>query len=691
MINSPKPRLKTTHRHLLIGLLALSAVPVLGAAEIPRTNAAAAAPAATPFTPPLRDAFLAAAEVDLRKTAKVSPEFWPWLAKHREIKTGLLVAKSPAPAVFAENLDLMRQAVGPAWADKYAGLLLAVSLNEKPLDTASQTSPPPAPPEAVKMAAWMEASDTSYLEVMADQADALAKAELPALAAKIPDFWRQVAYACGTYPPMLRQSVPDFVKGLIRRLETPAPKDAKQPWPLFPVAQAPYPLLPWLGRTTSVRECDWMWDYYWKSGLINYGRYSWDYDRKPEVKYKESAWHPSSLPRIKEDGGVCGRLSTMAEGCRVIMGVPAVGVGQPGHRALMVYTYSAKSGRYGCQGMQWVAGVERSSLLPGLGLPLLNGFLPRAAIQVFALASAMNLGLDRYHDGLIAAHLAKAETDPARKKALFAASVQCNPYQPAVWKELADLAGTDPPACAAVLKAMDALVLNPDSAGLGEDTDLPTNTDFSKLPEPAPPKDGVKNYGADFARVVGNVLAGEMFSGIVAAKRDLPAAGEAFQAELKRRAALKIPYGAEVSLALLAKFDMATGKTDEAHRRAEAAIRDADTQKSKKAKAAADAAALAVVQVVTGAMPPKEAAAWVKDQLTQLETSRPRFTVNDGKPAVEPFYAGLHRIFVQTLKRQGGKTGQADAKAAAQVLADKLVAQATEAQQPATPTKGPKD
>ncbi|MCX5677200.1 MAG: hypothetical protein NTX87_19610, partial [Planctomycetota bacterium] len=299
--------MKTTHCHLLIGLLVLCAAPALCAAENPRTNTAATSPTATVFTPPLRDAFLAKAEADLRKAAKVSPEFWPWLARHPDLKTGLLVAKSPAPAVFAENLDLMRRAVGPAMADKYAGLLLAVSLSEKPLDAASQTPLPPAPPEVAKMAAWMKTSGTTYLAVMTNQADALAKTGVPAPPAKNQDFWRQLAFASGTYPPILRQSVPDFVKGLLRRLETPAPKDAKQPWPLFPVDKAPYPLLTWLSRTTSVRECDWMWDYYWKGGMINYGRYSWDYDRKPEVKYKMSNWHPSSLPRIKEDGGVCGR------------------------------------------------------------------------------------------------------------------------------------------------------------------------------------------------------------------------------------------------------------------------------------------------------------------------------------------------------------------------------------------------
>lgn len=114
--------MKATHCYLLIGLLAFCAAPALSAAENRRPNTAATFPAATVFTPPLRDAFLAKAEADLRKTAKVSPEFWPWLAKHPDLKTGPLVAKSPAPTVFAENLDLMRQAVGPAMADKYAGL-----------------------------------------------------------------------------------------------------------------------------------------------------------------------------------------------------------------------------------------------------------------------------------------------------------------------------------------------------------------------------------------------------------------------------------------------------------------------------------------------------------------------------------------------------------------------------------------
>ncbi|SFV70267.1 putative RTX toxin hemolysin-type calcium-binding protein [hydrothermal vent metagenome] len=67
--------------------------------------------------------------------------------------------------------------------------------------------------------------------------------------------------------------------------------------------------------------------------FIQYTTYTWDYDR-PEVWYRQSDWTPHrSYYRILQDGGVCGRQSTMGQHANECLNRPSIGTGQPGHRA----------------------------------------------------------------------------------------------------------------------------------------------------------------------------------------------------------------------------------------------------------------------------------------------------------------------------------------------------------------------
>jgi len=64
-----------------------------------------------------------------------------------------------------------------------------------------------------------------------------------------------------------------------------------------------------------------------------YTSYTWAYD-KPEVWYRASKWSPSrTVYRIMQDGGVCGRQSTMGQHVNECLNRPSIGTGQPGHRA----------------------------------------------------------------------------------------------------------------------------------------------------------------------------------------------------------------------------------------------------------------------------------------------------------------------------------------------------------------------
>lgn len=75
--------------------------------------------------------------------------------------------------------------------------------------------------------------------------------------------------------------------------------------------------------------------------FIEYTKYTSEYD-KPEVKFRNSSWSPKrTIYRILQDGGVCGRQSSMGQHVNECLNRPSIGIGQPGHRAwLGVYLSS---------------------------------------------------------------------------------------------------------------------------------------------------------------------------------------------------------------------------------------------------------------------------------------------------------------------------------------------------------------
>ena len=162
----------------------------------------------------------------------------------------------------------------------------------------------------------------------------------------------------------------------------------------------------------------WLW-YKQKGSVPNYSTYSFDYT-KPEIRYNDGAWHPDSTPRILTDGGVCGRLSTMAEFADRSIGTPAQGMGQPGHRAYMTYSYS--NGKFRANMHHSVDTIQVSTV--GWHLPPIYGPVtdPKTKLTGFArmlpnncdaydrdnfrwhigLCEAMNIGLTNWEDSRMA-------------------------------------------------------------------------------------------------------------------------------------------------------------------------------------------------------------------------------------------------------------------------------------------------
>lgn len=222
--------------------------------------------------------------------------------------------------------------------------------------------------------------------------------------------WDTIAHVAHRYPPRTEGTI---VENLCLRIMRYEEKGAERS-NLFPLSRAPWPLLLLLTQQDPVDESTYWWLWYKQKGSVpNYSTYSFDYT-KPEIRYNDGAWDPNSTPRILTDGGVCGRLSTMAEFAERSIGTPSQGMGQPGHRAYMTYTYT--NGKFQANMHHSVDNVEVSTV--GWHLPPLFGPVtdPKTKLTGFArmnkdncsnydrdnfrwhigLCEAMNLGLDNW-------------------------------------------------------------------------------------------------------------------------------------------------------------------------------------------------------------------------------------------------------------------------------------------------------
>lgn len=604
------------------------------------------------FADPAVNTFIQNADAAARVTAPLSPEFWNWVEAHPDIHVGLLFAKHPMPAVYAENLDLLRRSLGNKLADKYAHLLLGASLGEK-LNTRSEKPQTDWSPAVLKVAAWMKSSKTSYLAVMENTAEALKAANVSPAEAKEKGFWNQVPIASGTYPEILRQSVPDFICWMVAKLESPKPAGSKLAWPIFPTDKAPWPLMTWFQNTVPAKECEWIWDRYWGqvpglgSGIIGYGRYSWDYERVPAVKYKTSAWNPRSLPRIWEDGGVCGRLSTMGDMFRRALGQPTHGCPQPGHRAFAEYGWNEKANAWTFGIGQSISGLEVSVVSPAL--PQFEPFEVNHAVNCVALVQAMNLGLDRFQRGRILGWFAMAQTDALKRERYIRQSLQTNPYELSLWKVLGQTIDNGPDA-ARLLAEMDGLLLTPNSQ-LEVAEKLSADTDFAKLGGGG--ARGKSDRGATIAKLTADELTREIFERLFKKGVSLTETRQALRAEIARRAQLKIAYDSKVTDRLLAKYDIKVDGLPASLQTVREAIVAADQLKGKPRDAAITRVS-ARLQALRDA-DPKQTTEWANSVFIELtQVGVPRWSLDKkGKPQPDGLYAAVHGLRVDTLRRLG--------------------------------------
>jgi hypothetical protein len=427
-------------------------------------------------------AFLQNAERAAREQTDLPESFWTWVNSKSDIRAGLLASHDPVHPGAVNNLFYLKEELGARVADKYAHLLLAAAVAQKDVDirtnrSHNRTEINPDKPKkgkadsaAIEQAAnefarLMKANDLSLLEAISNKQ---ALALLNAFSDKDKKgIWKVAGVVSGTYPVTRHSTAGEFFTALIKRYETKVQtfNDGGPEWPLFPIDKAPWPILMPLSRTAPLDECQYVWDHFTGKKVFpkreskeakhknkkparikTYARYSWDYT-EPEFSFKQSEWNPGSLPRIIEDGGVCGRLSKLGRGTYTALGKPALRMEQPGHSALLSFNVSP-NGDYRAKMEQSIKSMNLSKVdwqfrdaftfgkkgAYKVGVEYLQG-----------LTMAMNHGLASFIESRVALHLAK-RLGPKQSKArtaLLEDAVKISPYNVQAWYTMAGDAGSD--------------------------------------------------------------------------------------------------------------------------------------------------------------------------------------------------------------------------------------------------------
>lgn len=625
--------------------------------------------AAADTWPATRDAYLAKSEAKLKPVAGLPDEFWAWLDAHPDIRAGLLAASPEPDPAYARNLALLRKEIGAPSAERYLNLLLAVSL--QPAIT------PPVPPAKQPdplvdaLAALMRSRNLTLPQLVA-QADVLTKEAGITLPAKRRDaIWDRLALATHTYPERTPAPLVDFIRGLIARQDTKLPRFNSGPqWPLFPLDRAPWPLLLPMRQAVPPDEVDFIWKRFTGATpvpngkrLQTYGRYSWDYE-KPEVKYKTSQWHPSALPRIIEDGGVCGRLSTLGQTSVLALGQPAMGLYQPGHRAFLSYDLDKSGKRFVARQQQSITGPLQSTdpwFLPGTqGLRVFGKHgEERVGIEYhIGLALAMNHGLDRFVDSLIAIHLARMQTADRlpEKIRLLEFAIARNPFAVEAWYALADTHDYDMTAINRLLVHLDAtLGVAPPEAAFA----LPADTDFNQHAADQPVATDQKADAATLASILAPEILQHAYQHAFARIGERTANLRLLRAEMERRAALRAPYGEDADAVLMHYQAVVEGVAPlqiKIEDEIKAALAEGKPRRRTKLLQEHIPVVRAVAEEISN---PEQRAAWLGN-LRALVPAELRFTKSENGAKPDKFYAAAYEQQLRAL-RALGKSGKPQA------------------------------
>jgi hypothetical protein len=389
----------------------------------------------------------------------------------------------PDPSIL-QNYARLRSEMGPEFMNKYGSLVVAVAVADRikgvevgkdPLEPVANTPDTPKGQKAEQLVAaivnFLQTNQITALELYQNPAQQQQLATYlqqhnidPTPITQVPQFahlgelLKQAMVILGERPAA-RDTNPDeaaWLRYLVSIYEstpssTPILKKGGMPmsWPLFPISNAPWPLLMPLSRPIPLKEANYIWEkflgvYGPNDRFHTYGPYrhaavSIFYELQP------SSWNWDSWPDRIVHGGLCVIMSVDTVDTYSVLCRPSVYAGQPGHANLISFQWAAPD---------WTAQIEQAyaggpdvtyaqwyfNQELGTGLRFRYSTIGAGAEYDLGLALGMNLGLKSYMDTRIAANLYLA-LPPAEQKTLgvnlLLNALQINPFNPDIWYRLA--------------------------------------------------------------------------------------------------------------------------------------------------------------------------------------------------------------------------------------------------------------
>lgn len=185
----------------------------------------------------------------------------------------------------------------------------------------------------------------------------------------------------------------------------PRRKDSHRNWGRFPVKIAPWPTMTLLVEANHpLREREEIWQRFVDSGnAVTYGEYIggtanyWSMSRR----LSPYPFAYGSFQMMLKDGGVCGVMANMSVQTHTALGTPACTAGQPGHCALIVYSFDRETRSYNCHGEQYVgAGDDQTVPHPNWAFGSADG--RREMVWFQSVAWGVNAGFQSYLNSNIA-------------------------------------------------------------------------------------------------------------------------------------------------------------------------------------------------------------------------------------------------------------------------------------------------
>jgi hypothetical protein len=293
---------------------------------------------------------------------------------------------------------------------------------------------------------------TDYLKAKQCQAKLIARLEKPkALGVALKAAMIQLGQR-----PAKRQSAPELVPWLKHLAEVYESKPSipkasggdPTRWPLFPMDQAPWPLLMPLSRPLQLDEANYIYEKFeGKHGPDRYHTYGpyrkWEAQLRAELEPSE--WHWGAWPSRVDHGGVCVVMAGIAIDTHRALCQPAVPAGQPHHSNLISYHYD--DGKWSAHIDQAFAGGPPVTHALWMFKDVIEG--PARLVKKshagaeyhLGIAAAMDVGIRSYMDSRIAVHLYNAL--PVAEKQTIGAKLlthatKLNPFNPEPWYLLAD-------------------------------------------------------------------------------------------------------------------------------------------------------------------------------------------------------------------------------------------------------------